>query len=492
MARILGIDIDRSALRTAVIKTAFGRVEIERYLQIPLGSAPATPGRLPEVHEALANVLRALGKPPDVAVSCLDGEHASIRVVELPTAAAKRVSEVLPFELESMLPFDMADAVVDYQPIATTGAQQRWLATAVPKQHVRDHLSHFAGTAAEPREVAVGAAALDGLRTVCPDLATGTVALLELSDGAGNFCVLEAGRCAFARTLSMERTPSARGDAEFWQAVKRTLAAYRASGGAAPTTLHLCGPGASMDIATWLSSELSLPVVPLQLPAALGSVGNEVPAFARALALAARAASPGKRINLRLGEFATTRGRTELAAHLSLASICGVILLLTMVFSLKARQSVLLDEQHVLRSELANVTESAFGKAERDVVAVEALLAGPQTENPLPRFDAYDALAAISEAVPPEITHELRHVRIDLADEKKEGKLELQGALGTIDQRDQIVARLEQHGCFAEIERGRTSSGRIAGTISYQVESKVACPGEATQSKKHKTRGQNE
>jgi hypothetical protein len=230
----------------------------------------------------------------------------------------------------------------------------------------------------------------------------------------------------------------------------------------------------------------------LTLPVSTGGTLPESPVFARSLALAARATTSGKRINLRTGEFAATRGKTELASQLNLMALCGVVVLLSLMFSLKVRQSVLIDEQALLKDNLGKTTASIFGKAEIDPDAVEALLAGPPSDNPLPRFDAYDALAAISDAVPPEITHELRHVRIDLADEKKEGRLELQGGLASIDQRDQIVARLESHGCFMEIARGRTSAGRSVDQISYQLESKVSCPGEGAQGKKHKTRGTNE
>ena len=94
MARILGLDIDRDSLRGVLIKTAFKRTEIESFVEIPL-SAQDGPERLPELHAGIANLLRALGKPPDIVHSALDGEQASLRVVELPLAASKRAAEVL-------------------------------------------------------------------------------------------------------------------------------------------------------------------------------------------------------------------------------------------------------------------------------------------------------------------------------------------------------------------------------------------------------------
>src|SRR4051812_19074743 len=123
MARILGIDIDRTSVRGVLLKTAFRRTELDSYVEVPLAELPESAGRVPELHDALESVLRAIGKPPDIVLSALDGRQASVRVIELPVGAAKRVAEVLPFELESMLPFEVTDAVIDYQPIDTRDGQ---------------------------------------------------------------------------------------------------------------------------------------------------------------------------------------------------------------------------------------------------------------------------------------------------------------------------------------------------------------------------------
>jgi general secretion pathway protein L len=494
MARILGIDIDRSAVRAAVLRTALRRTELERYLQIPSTEPAGSPGQLPELHEALSNLLRAIGKPPDAVVTSLDGTQASLRTVELPVAASKRVSEVLPFELESMLPFDIVDAVVDHQPIGTKDGQLQLLAAAVLKARVSEHLALFHGTAIDPREIAVGAAGLEGLRALCPELTQAPVALLELCDREANVCVLERGHTTFARTISVGWDGDAKHEAELWQGVHRTLAAYRAGGGAALDKLYLVGIGPLSELAPWLARELSLAVDVLTLPRVTApntSTPPDLPVFARAAALAARLTASGKRLNLRSGEFASKRGQNELASYVNLAAICGVCVLLASTISLKAEQSVLQDEQDALRKRLKDTTQQIFGKAEGDPQKVGAMLASPQNDNPLPRFDAYDALAAISEAVPQEITHEVRHLRIDLADDKKEGQVELQGALASIDQRDQIVTKLEAHGCFVDIERGRTSPGRTANEINYQLEAKVACPGEAP-TKKPKAKAEDD
>jgi len=488
MARILGLDIDRDSLRGVLIKTAFKRTEIEGFVQVPL-SAQEGPERLPELHAGLANLLRSIGKPPDIVHTALDGEQASLRVVELPLAASKRAAEVLPFELESMLPFEVTDAVIDFQPITTQGGQLKLLAAAALRDRVREHLALFQDSPLEPRELAVGAAALDGLRALCPELSLGQHIVLELDNSESNFCALAHGRATFARTLSIGASALPEGELLFYSAVRQTLAAYRATGAEQPERIYLGGQGPLDEIAAELAHQTGITVELLSLPRK-ESDGTPLPlAFTRAAALAARGLSPGKRINLRMGEFASARGRSDLASHMSLLAMCGVAVLLCLVFALKARQSSLVDEQNALTKQLAETSQRVFGKRETSALKVAALLKSPPNENPLPRFDAYDALAAVSEAVesaPEQIVHEVRHIRIDLAEEKKEGKMEMQGALASIEQSDSIVTQLKAHGCFKDIQRGRTSTGRTAEQINYQIEAKVQCPGEA-QTKQRKT-----
>lgn len=487
MARILGIDIDRTAVRGALIKTAFRRIEIERYVKVPLTQSAESLGRASELHDAFASLVRALGRPPDTVVSAIDGELASVRVIELPMAAAKRAAEVLPFELESLLPFEVGDAVLDYQPIETHEGQLRLLAVAVLRERVREHIALFQGGPFEPREIAVGAVALDGLRVLCPELTGGRRMIVELCERETNVCVLNHGRASFGRTLSVGADGLPHRGGELTQGLRQTIMAYRAAGGVQPEVVHLAGKGDLVAFGEQLSEELGIPVEMLKLPGPGDSETEGPPEFARAAALAGRVTASGKRINLRIGEFVASRTRSDLMSSFNLVAVCALIVLVTAVFSLKVKQSVLSSEQVALRKQLRETTQKVFGKAETDPTKVMTLITTPSADNPLPRFDAYDALAAISGAVPSDITHELRRMRIDLAEEKKEGQMELQGSLGSIEQRDVIVSQLEAHGCFKEIQRGRTSPGRSADTLSYQLEAKLICPGDTTGAKKKKT-----
>lgn len=490
MARILGIDIDSESLRAAVVRTALRRVELERVLQIPLTQRPGSPGRLVELTEAVRGLFAALGTPPDTIVAAMPGDIASLRTVELPASAAKRVAEILPFELETLLPFEPTDAVIDHQPLdARDAGQVRVLAAAVPRERVRAALAELAAVGLDPRELAVGAAALDALPVLMPELAREDgVLLVELASERTDLCLLERGRCVLTRTISLGSHALPRAAEELAKEIQRTLAGHLAAGGTAPARALLCGVGADSRGATaWFAHALACPVERLALPVPQGAEAP-APVFARAVALAARAVHGGRRINLRKGDFAPSRGAMRLADHLQLAVTCVVVIVMSATFSLKSRQSLLADERAALRAQLSTITTEVFGSASTDPAQVQTLVQNRESGDPLPRFDAFDALAAVSAAVPPDVTHEIRRLRIDLADEKREGTLELQGTVRTIQDRDRVIAELTKHECIKDIQpRNATPSG---DQYNYTLEATLRCPGQEAPGKTKKRGGE--
>jgi general secretion pathway protein L len=334
----------------------------------------------------------------------------------------------------------------------------------------------------EPRELAAGAASLDGLTNLLPELkAEGPLLIAEFGDHHTDLCCLKGGHCVGARTIAfgIEDMPNAADAAG--RELARSLASFRSSGLSAPTLAYVCGVGASSEGAgEWLGRALGVPTRPLQLPAA--SLGDAAggPEFSKAAALAARGAAGRHRINLRTGEFAGTHGRSQLIDHVNLIATCAVVVVLTAMFSLKGREKLLDDERQALQAELATVTKEVFDRSISDPAQVQALIKNPRASDPLPRFDAYDAMAALSGSIAPEITHEVRRLAIEVADEKREGRLELQGAIDSLAQRDDVVTRLQAHGCFREIELGKTTPATDKERINYQIEATLQCADEAS------------
>src|SRR6185312_1058409 len=110
MACYLGIDIGTTSIKAAVVRSAYRKLVIEGRAR---GPVPPDGDRTAAIREAALGALGA-GSADAVATS-LPGTQTTLRTVRIPEAAARQLADVLPFELESQLPFDLEGSVLDWR-----------------------------------------------------------------------------------------------------------------------------------------------------------------------------------------------------------------------------------------------------------------------------------------------------------------------------------------------------------------------------------------
>ncbi len=510
MARILGLDIGRDSVRGALLRTALRNREVERYLEVPVGEtfdahatligvggaalgavvpegdAVAGEGEAPPpmdpVEVAILELIADCGTPPDAIITSMHGSFASLRLLTLPSGVVKRIGEVLPFELESILPFDIDETILDHQIVELGEEELRVLAGAAPREKVAAHLEEMKGYGVDPKHVGLGAASLDGLTALVPSTTSAErVLLVEIGAETSDLCFLEGGVCAMARTVSGGMDLVESGKRELLAStLRRTLAAYMTQGEEEPDVAFVLGRVASVPGAReWLGSVLRIETRTLPLPPVPGADDERRPQFGRAVALAGLSIRAGHAINMRQGEFAWRRGASELRHRVPFLAACAALVLFSYFFFIYARYSVLEGEGQRLESELAALTEQVFGQeVSSPTRARELLEGGVSADDPMPRFDAFDVLDAISAAIPEEITHDTRRLSIEIDDEGGDGRFEIQGSVASISERDVLVERLAAHECFQDIDKGATSPrAGGAGGLNYRLEVDILCPG---------------
>jgi Tfp pilus assembly PilM family ATPase len=450
---------------------------MERYAEAPLPySAELEAGEV--LKAAIAQVVGKGARAPDRIIAALSGEAASLRLIELPAGVEKRAADVLPGELGAVLPFDVEDAVVDYQVVGRDESRIQLMAVAAPRTSVSAYLRQLQSAGIDPRELAVGAAAFDGLGALLSEsLAGKTVLVIDVGPISTDFAVLSNAQCTFARTVSggLDLVESGR-RALLGASLRRTLAGYRAQRSEEPVLILLSGETAPMESARqWLTEQLGIECGVAPLPPADGADDETRPKFAKAAALAARAITRRKQLDLRQGEFASKAAASEIRKHLRLIAVCAAAVVLCFLVSLMARYRVAHAEHERLTATLADVSRDLLGEEARSALhAREILTSGPRIDDPLPRFDAYDVLEAISQSIPPDIQHDTRRLLIEIDDEGDTGRFEIQGTVGSIAERDRLVDELQSHRCFAEVEKGSISTA-VEDRKDYKVEVKVRC-----------------
>jgi Tfp pilus assembly protein PilN len=527
MARILGLEIDGDMVRGALINVALRSTLLERYVEArvlpadavpfanghgPLATVPAAlqpnllPGMAPEpptdadgeplaevlepvaplspLAIAVRNVIAQCGRPPDGIHVHLDGRRVSLRPLTLPAGAAKRLNDILPGELENLLPFPVSEAIIHHQPVSTEELSLTVMTAAVRREHVAAALASFAVAGIEPRQLAAGAASLDGLVPLLAVLQTSaSVMLVDLGDETTDVCIIKDGRTALARTISVGMGSIRGGEPgaadELAGSLRRTVASYRMKGGTALDRVVVGGEGSSEPATRdWLSGVLGCSAETVALPAGDGMIlEHELPRFMRVAALAGRAAAKGQRINLRQGEFVSRHAAGEIRHYARLLSIAAAAILASFAISLYTRYTVLDTERAELRAELSAMTHSMFRQRTEDPAQARRLVVGGAGErDPMPRMGAYHVMGAIAELIPEDAEHTTRRLTIEFDDEARNGELEIQGTVSSVTQRDAIAAALEAHECFSEVTPGATSSRNEI--LSYRIEAEIRCPGD--------------
>lgn len=96
----------------------------------------------------------------------------------------------------------------------------------------------------------------------------------------------------------------------------------------------------------------------------------------------------------------------------------------------------------------------------------------------MPAFTAYDALVAVSGAVPEGVAHDLSRLSIDLGDARSGGHLEIQGTVGRVEDAERISQALGEVPCFRSLELGPATT-TADGRRTYRIEADILCPGAA-------------
>ncbi len=492
MALILGLDIGKSSLRGALLKTSVRAVETERYIEVPFHNL--SPDSAPEagMRAAMAELLTSLPIMPDGVITAIAGDRVSLRRVKIPETARKRAQDILPFELDNLLPFPIEDAVVDFQEVETRDGEIDLLAAAVPDALIAELLGQLTAMGVTPRELAVAPAALDGLLAMLTPAPGDAWLFVDVNSSHTDVCVVRNGVCELARTLDEGMDAVGSRPQAFRQSLNQTIMKFRADGGPALSKIIVLGEGTQdQDLAAWIETQLGVPTETLALPPPRGGAESPSPAFGKAWALAARTHRRGKRLDFLKGRFAVRRGVGQLREHALLAAVCALALVGSYVFSIWAQYRVVSEERDALAKQLEDVTQQHFRKPTSSPKRARELLeGGGGSSNPLPRYDAFRTLAAISAAVPQGVLHDTRKLEIQLDELGQTGTFQIDGKLPDLAARDQIADALEANECFKELERGKTSSAPGEDRKTYMLEGLIACPGSAPAGK-GKTKGKS-
>ena len=133
--RVLALDLGMHTLRAAVLESS-----LREGLGVQLAQLRRDPDQpLAEQIQELCTDLVSAGTSGISVVSCLPGDAVSQRFLSLPFSRPQQIGQVVPFELENLIPFSVDEVVVDFQIVEHTPDGVRVLAAAVPSHTLAEH-----------------------------------------------------------------------------------------------------------------------------------------------------------------------------------------------------------------------------------------------------------------------------------------------------------------------------------------------------------------
>src|SRR6478735_3758467 len=110
MAAFVGIDIGKTHVRAVSLNVGYKRLSLGRAEEVALDAVES-------LERAIQVVCAPLLEHVDGVAVAVDGDQCFIHRITVPATAAKRLDEVLPFEVEANVPVDIDELVFDHRPM---------------------------------------------------------------------------------------------------------------------------------------------------------------------------------------------------------------------------------------------------------------------------------------------------------------------------------------------------------------------------------------
>jgi general secretion pathway protein L len=476
----LGIDIGGANVKAALVRSTYRKLALVRMTTTEIAAAGDV---ATAVRQAVAGVLAGETQGVDATAAALEGSRAAIHRLLLPAAAQKQLVDVLGFELEAQVPFDMEGAVFDWRLLEKVrdDGQLSIVAAVARVDDVRSCIDRVKeATGYEPERVAVGAFTLGALVPYVEGLGdAGTVAIVDIGAKASEILILENGEPVFARTLSTGTEGLPATADRLAREIRVSFSAHRAQGGDAPTRVFLGGGGAFASGAQgFLSASLEMPVQPLP-GAALETLGVpqevlvEQPRYAKALALALSLSGRGAGMNLRRGPLAFERGFAWVRERIPMLAGLAAVILVSFVFSAWARLHAVHKDRDALQEALGTVTKEVLGTEATTAEDAQDLLTKATAlsdEDPMPHADAFDVMVRLSQAIPSSMKHDVEELEV------LKGHVTVRGIVGSVADAQTIQSTLAEDKCLADVQLKSTTRAVQGDRQKYVMEFDLRCP----------------
>ncbi|HVY36751.1 MAG TPA: pilus assembly protein PilM [Polyangia bacterium] len=228
---VCGIDLGTYSVKLALLEAGFRQTTLRGLdeIMVPPGDAPLLERQMQAAREALSHLGGEV--TPYVAIP---GDQLSVRVLDLPFSEARKIDQVVGYELESQIVSPIEDVVFDYLVAAQRAEGTTVLAAAAKREEVAAFLATADAQGVHPRSLyaapviyrslfpagfpAAAPAAVEPAAGEVPAPVAACRAVVDFGHERTNICIIRDGHVLFARTIR-------RGGAHLTAAIARAFGA---------------------------------------------------------------------------------------------------------------------------------------------------------------------------------------------------------------------------------------------------------------------------
>lgn len=236
---ILSIDIRSTTISAVLVNTGLKTNVIQNCLFVPLTADSKDADALTK---GIDTVLKHFDTSGTNIITAIPSDQAYYRTLKVPFDDEKKIRQILPFEIESFLPVNVDDLIIDFQ----KGRQNEHtdlLITAIERQSLQYYLEIFNSLNKQPQLVVPGP--IPTLLNILniDEAMTDQAILLDVDATKGSVYAVRNGTIALVRNLSADLQSDADVEKLALQ-VRQTLTAYSDTTATefTPRLAYLCGP----------------------------------------------------------------------------------------------------------------------------------------------------------------------------------------------------------------------------------------------------------
>jgi type IV pilus assembly protein PilM len=205
----VGLDIGSGLVKVAVIDHAKGEPELVKVVIVPLLADAIVEGEIMDpgiVSEAITASLQAAGVTTKDVVTAVGGRDVIIKKIQIERVKEQQARELMRWEAEQHVPFDMESVELDFQILDPDGdsPDMSVLLVAAKRELIEAKLRLLTDAGVTPVVVDVDAFALhNAFERNYPDAMQGVVALVNIGHEVTNVNILDEGIPILTRDITV-------------------------------------------------------------------------------------------------------------------------------------------------------------------------------------------------------------------------------------------------------------------------------------------------